>query len=268
MIQGRMKKCTEKDREKILDYISKEPEMNLFIFGDIENFGIDTENVSIYVNDKDGKWDVLLLKYYDFYILYSQNETYDTKEVLEFLKGRQIDCISGKLSLIQQLEAYFPQYKVEGTYMCRCNRLAIEVPEITKGVIRELTVEDIDAMIEFYLLIDEFAKTYRGRVEKAKEQERINMQNGSASYGVFVDGQLAAIAGTSASNSISAMVVGVATHPELRGRWYAKAVVAKLCDSELKKGKQFLSLFYSNPTAGKLYRKVGFEEIGEYAMFR
>lgn len=263
-----MRKCTEKDRKEILAYINKEPEMNLFIYGDIENFGVDTEEVSIYVNEKDGEWDFLLLKYFDSYILYSQKDTYDILSVVEFMKDRQIDCISGKSILIKQLESYFPHYKIEGTYMCRCNKVAIEMPQISNGILRELTVEDIDDMIELYLLIDEFQKTYRGRVEKAKEQEKINMEHGSTSYGVFVDGTLVAIAGTSASNSISAMVVGVATHPEMRGKGYAKAAVTKLCDSELKKGKQFLSLFYNNPAAGRLYSKVGFEEVGEYAMFR
>ena len=72
-----MYQCTERDRAAILRYLDQEPEMNLFFFGDIENYGVDCDPVHVYANpDADG-WDFLLLQYYDFYILYSRKADYD-----------------------------------------------------------------------------------------------------------------------------------------------------------------------------------------------
>lgn len=263
-----MRKCTELDRQAILQYIANEPEMNVFIYGDIENFGVDTEVVSIFVHEREGDWDSLVLKYHDSYIVYSQKEEYEVTPVVKLLKERQIECISGKLSVIQPLTEYFPEYQIDRTYLCRCNEMKLGVHTLENAVIRELTVNDVEELIAFYALIEEFAKTYVGREEKAKEQEISNLEHGGKNVGVYVDGKLVAVAGTSASNSISAMVVGVATHPQMRGNGYAKAAVTKLCEIELGLGKQFLCLFYNNPDAGRLYYKVGFEPVGEYALFR
>ena len=40
--------CTEADRPRILDYIAAEPEMNLFLFGDLENYDLTGDPVSVY----------------------------------------------------------------------------------------------------------------------------------------------------------------------------------------------------------------------------
>ncbi|MCI7813389.1 MAG: hypothetical protein SO016_11230 [Lachnospiraceae bacterium] len=59
-----MRKCTSQDKNAILNYISKEPEMNLFIYGDVENLGLESEIVNVYVEEKE--------------VLYSQKPDYDT----------------------------------------------------------------------------------------------------------------------------------------------------------------------------------------------
>lgn len=64
----------------------------------------------------------------------------------------------------------------------------------------------------------------------------------------------------------SAMIVSVATRPGFRGRGYASATVAALCRGAFAGGKQFLCLFYDNPDAGRIYRRLGFAELGQYAM--
>ena len=82
---------TEKDRPAILEYLSAEPEMNLFFIGDIESYGVDTPPVQIYAHPSADGWDFLLLQYFDFYIVYSRNPSYDTAALAEFLKDRRVD---------------------------------------------------------------------------------------------------------------------------------------------------------------------------------
>ncbi|MGP4075489.1 GNAT family N-acetyltransferase [Halobacillus sp. K22] len=64
---------------------------------------------------------------------------------------------------------------------------------------------------------------------------------------------------------MSAMVVGVCTHPEHKNQGYASVCMTKLCQELLAEGKM-LCLFYDNPEAGSIYKRLGFEDIGKWMM--
>ena len=68
-----------------------------------------------------------------------------------------------------------------------------------------------------------------------------------------------------AENSKSAMVVGVATRKDYREKGYMSKCLSKLCSDFIDKNKS-LCLFYDNPKAGRVYKKIGFEEIGTWIM--
>lgn len=260
--------CTEKDRSRILDYIAKEPEMNLFIFGDIENFGVAKDPVWIRVlTNPDGSWNALLLQFFDNFVLYSQNADYDAAAAAEFLKQQKPSCISGKLELLKPLAPYFPDKDLEPTYMSRCNKVNPDAvhPLPADVTVREMTPPDFKELSELLCKIEEFAKTYTNP-EKSKKEKLINYEHGSHTYGVYRNGKLLATAATTADNSQSAMIVSVATLPGERGHGFATAAVAKLCANCFASGMHFLCLFYDNPAAGRIYRRIGFEELGQYAM--
>lgn len=263
------RKCTEADRERILAYIANEPEMNLFISGDIENYGVDREPVAIYAfENEEGEWDSLVLKYFDYYTPYSQNAVFDAGVMAQFLRSMQMDGLSGKAEVIAALAPYFPEFSTRASYMCRCNA-TVNSAKLPEGAeVRLLGEDDVEAVVSLLVLIDEFASSY-GSGEAAKRSAkhlRAGLAHGSLLYGLFEDGALVSTAGTTAANSRSAMITSVATHPSCRGKGYASAVVAELCNRSFAQGKRFLCLFYHNPDAGRIYRRIGFEEIGAYAM--
>lgn len=263
-------RCTEEDRGKILEYIAKEPEMNLFVFGDIESFGVDKDPVCVRIfKNAEGDWDALLLQYFDNFVLYSQNAHYDVAAVVNYLKQQQFSCISGKLELLQPLAPYLTKCTLQPTYMSRCNQVCMdEVHALPENVtIRAMMPADFDELMELLSGIKEFAQSYTDP-EKSWKEKQVNYEHGSLTYGVYRDGKLVATAATTADNSQSAMVVAVATQPGERGHGYATAAVAKLCADSFEAGKQFLCLFYDNPGAGRIYRRIGFEELGQYAMLR
>ena len=53
--------------------------------------------------------------------------------------------------------------------------------------------------------------------------------------------------------------------PTVRGRGYAAAVVSYLSLYLQQRGKLPV-LFYENPVAGRVYRRLGFEEVGRWAV--
>lgn len=274
-----MYKCVQADKDRILSYIAKEPEINLFFYGDIENFGVDKEPVSVYAfPDEAGAygaepaWDALLLQFFDFYILYSQKDIFNAAVVADFLRERVVDSISGKTSLIRQITPFYPDRKLKSTYMCRLDRINLPVAHSLPpdADMRRLGQEEIGAVVDLLAGIEEFAAGYKDAeaIRKGKEQMLANLEHGCLLYGIYCGGALAATASTSAANSQSAMVVAVAVRERYRQRGYATALVEKLCEESFREGKQFLCLFYDNPDAGRIYRRIGFEECGEYAMLR
>ena len=65
--------------------------------------------------------------------------------------------------------------------------------------------------------------------------------------------------------SDAGLIGGVYTHPEARGQGYAAACTAAL-SRDLQRDGKHPYLFYENPIAGRVYRRLGFEEIGQWAI--
>lgn len=260
----------EQDREAILDYVKKEPEMNLFLIGDLENFGVESQTVSFYLHEERDRWDFLILRFHQFYILYSRYEDYNAKKAIEFFRDKKPDCISGKTVLLERISPAFPQWTLESTYMSRCDRLKNELRQESDLAIRRLKEDDAKEAIDLLSGIKEFGKTYKK--EKCAEQIRLMKeeiaQGSKTAVGGFLNECMVSIASTSAENSESAMIVGVATAKKFRAKSYASEVVQALCEDCFKRGKKYLCLFYDNPLAGRIYHRIGFKELGEYGMLR
>lgn len=285
-----MRVLQEKDREELLRYVRKEPEMNLFLIGDMENFGVESETVNFYLHEERDRWDFIILRFHRYFILYSQYEDYNAEEAVAFLRGQKPDCISGKTVLLERIAPAFPQWTLDSTYMSRCNpaeggsaQADGQTDDSADGqangwvgeqpdglVIRRLEREDVAEAIDLLSDIREFSKTYKRteREEQIRRMEDEMAQGGKVAVGGFLDGRMVSTASTSAENSESAMIVGVATVEGLRGRGYASAVVSALCRDCFGRGKKYLCLFYDNPVAGRIYNRIGFQELGEYGMLR
>ena len=274
----------EEDREELLSYVKREPEMNLFFIGDLENFGIESETVNVYLHEERGRWDFVILRFHQYFLLYSQYEDYNAEEAIAFLSKQKPDCISGKTALLKRIAPAFPQWAIDSTYMSRCDRVESDGrrPDNTQAdtsnnmssaedlILRRLEDGDVPEAIDLLTDIEEFARTYKKteRDEQIKRMKDEMAQGSKVTVGGFLNGRLVTVASTSAENSESAMVVGVATVKGYRGKGYASAVVTALCQDCFDRGKKYICLFYDNPVAGRIYNRIGFREIGEYGMLR
>lgn len=61
------------------------------------------------------------------------------------------------------------------------------------------------------------------------------------------------------------LIGGVYTLPDARGKGYAAACTAAL-SLDLQRDGKLPCLFYENPVAGRVYRRLGFEEVGQWAV--
>ena len=262
-----MRALHETDRDMILDYVNHEPEVNLFFIGDIENFGVDCSEVSVFANEISGELDCLVLRYINDFVVYSHHNSYEASSVTDFLKTQVVGMISGKAELIERLTAFFPERCLRPMIMTRCTAVRSDFKAPEDIEIRPLTVDDAEIITDLMMLIDEFRATYTDKTASLNKL-RTNLLCGSTACGAFKNGALVSCAQAGASTSKSAMVMGVATHPDARSKGYASAVVSSLCREAFLNGKAFLCLFYDNPIAGRIYNRIGFEPIGEFALFK
>ena len=268
MREENLKKLTNEDRARVFKYIREEPEMNLFIFGDVEHFGLEGDTVEVFARESPAGWDFLLLRYLESYILYSRHVNYDAAAAADFLSRQTVHIISGKSELLEKLLPRLPGRRGQPTYMARLNRVK-SLPVPPEGfALRRLTPGNAAGLVRLYSQIEEFKANYAGREEKAVRELEVNLSAGGRCWGAFEGDRLVAAASSSAENSLSAMIVGVATLPAFRRKGLAGGLVGKLCHDLFREGKQFLCLFYDNPRAGSIYRRIGFQEIGQYTMIK
>lgn len=264
-----MRKLLEKDRDTLLRYLMKEPEYNLFIIGDIENFGLMSETCEVHALDRaEGTYDCVVLRYLDNFIVYSDRQQFDAGAVAAYINAApEVGCISAKEDIAGALAPFFPSRQVRRTYLSRIDAVCT-LEETGSFEIRRLSPDDAADIVALYATIDEFMDDYRDDPEKEIGNMRRTLEKGGRAFGVFEGDTLIATAATSAENSMSAMVIGVATRKGYRGRGLATTIVSALCRACLDDGMRFLCLFYDNPEAGSIYRKVGFREVGCYCLIR
>ena len=214
-------------------------------------------------------FDCVLLRFHDHFQLYSIYEDYHAEAVAAFLSTfSEVADLNGKETVIAHVANFFPKFKMRPTYMSRCNQILTDAPLPDGITIRALDDSDAAAAVDMYLLIDEFAKTYRNQREKQIKLIQDSIARGELILGAFQDdGQIAALGQTTAAYSESAMIIGIATHPEMRGRGIASALVSALCKRTFANGCKYICLFYDNPKAGAIYHRIGFTEIGKYILF-
>lgn len=264
-----LQKLWEEDRAAILDYVSAEPEMNLFFIGDVENFGVDGETVEVWADVREEMWSGLVLRFLDNYCYYSREREPDVRAAAEFLHGRTVDCISGKQELVERLAPAFPGAVCKQTYLSRCTApVSAPLPEGT--VLRRMCSADVPQLLELYQGIAEFSASYETPEKLEREQTSLcrQLEAGSIAVGAYAGGQLVSAVTSAADNSMSAMMIGMATRVGWRGRGLAGAVMSEAVRTLLAGGRKFVCLFYDNPAAGRIYRSLGFSELGEYALLK
>lgn len=262
-----VRKLANQDLPAVYEYIKDEPEVTLLIQGDLELYGLQSKSVSLYAFDE--PWDSILLKYYSDYVLYSKGPLFNAKAVAALLARQEnVLAIKAKESLLKQMQPHFPKQKITGTYLCRCNRTSFIAKADTTTVVRKLKGEDASAVVALYQQIEEFAQPYLDHKKEKLAEITNNLEQGGVALGVFEGKKLVSSVYTTATTKRGAMVVGVATLPEARNRGYASTLVSQICSLCFESGLEFLCLYFDNPQAGAIYKKLGFETVDRWATMR
>ncbi|MCM3573995.1 GNAT family N-acetyltransferase [Mesobacillus subterraneus] len=260
-----IRKLKASDNERVMDFLKDEAALNLFIIGDIEAFGYDSDFQELWgFFGEEHDLSAVLLRFHNSFIPYSKTGTIPVKEFSKIIKSYPDKIfLSGKSDLVEKFENIpgIELGKKQVTYFAECN--TDEFLGQTEFEIKQANIEDVDRIIELRAGIEEFYPN-----PDAPKILRQSMETGTGrTYYLEQDGQMAASASTAAENSMSAMIVGVCTHKDYRRKGLATAVMQKLFKDIMNEGKS-LCLFYDNPEAGRIYKRLGFVDIGMWTMYR
>jgi uncharacterized protein len=261
-----IRKLNKSDHEVTMDFLKHESSMNLFIIGDIEAFGYESEIQELWGNfDDDGEISAVLLRFHNSFIPYAyEGDKLPVQEFADLMMSfPEKIFLSGKSELVARFEGIkdLKLGKKQVTYFAEC----IHTDDLGESIgnIKKATLEDVDRILELRGSIAEFVPNPNARKILIESMENST----GRTYYIEENGIMAASAATAAENSLSAMIVGVCTHIDYRRRGLATAVMQKLFKDVMEEGK-ILCLFYDNPEAGRIYKRLGFKDIGKWTMHR
>lgn len=251
-------KLDESYHSQLIRYLQDEADFNIFTLGDIDSYGYSKYFFNVWAGvDSLGKLRGVLAKYFDTLIFYSKDK-YNVVEFANLINDLYYNEISGKKESIIELEPYLDYSRKRVVNFSTLNNIELLKKYRNDIGVKRIRFGKINKVAKLYECIDEF--------ETPSVQSIKNGLKSGRGYCIEVNRQVVAMAKSTSENSTHAMIVGVATHPNYRNKGYATKCMIKLCRSLLNDGKQ-PCLFYDNEIAGRVYRKLGFTEIGKWSMY-
>ncbi|AIO19025.1 hypothetical protein KQ51_01148 [Candidatus Izimaplasma bacterium HR1] len=258
-----IRKLTELDRTKVLDYLYKEASYNIFIIGDIEAFGFDKDFQTIYGEIENNEF-ISVQLFYNEHAIYYANKTVFNTAYLDIYKNHKFNYMSGKEELMTLIKPHLSQeFNFKPMHFCQATSIDIEV-EITEEIKLVKTKEDVIKLYNLLITINEFGIQHKSLEDFIKSTEK-GLEMGTKLY-VEKDGKMVSTVATTADTTINAMVVGVATDTNYRKQGYASQLMISLMKEYIINKKKDLCLFYDNPKAGKIYKRLGFKDVGKWVM--
>lgn len=261
-----IRQLTEKDKERTLAFAGDRPAENLFILGDIETFGLESDTVTVWgMFDDSGALTSILLRYLSNYIPYARNaELFDGRAWADVInQDGRLGALSGLKTLVERIMPYMEQ-PIEDKKLCyyakRENKVPLNKDIMHRGV-KMLFPEEAEKIIQLRASIPEFSSS-----EENSAAFQTNMEKGiSRTYYIERNEEPVSAVSTTAETRGAAMIVGVCTKEGYERQGYATSCLIKTL-AVLKAEHKQSCLFYNNPEAGRIYKKLGFEDIGEWVM--
>lgn len=259
-----IRKLTDEDNKKLMELVLREPEFNLYIIGDVENYGYTQEFQEIFGEfNKDSSLIAVMVRYFNIFTLYATDK-FDVEGFASIIKNHDLGMLIGKTEIISKFQnMHLKLNRSEHHHFAVLRSINPDFKVDKNIIVKRAGIHDIDRIINLKNGIDEFISGSRNAKELL-----LNEFKSGASHGYYVemDGKMVSYAQTSAENSMSAMIVSVMTDKKYRKKGLASSCIKALCN-DLTKQQKTLCLFYKNPEAAAIYKKIGFTDIGLWSMY-
>ena len=254
-------KCQENDLKSVFEYIGNDYGNCLYIYIDLKKYGLNNKDFNVwYQMNADNEIHAVITEYYKGIQIYSRYNDFVFEEIADFLKDKNASLVFARKEtadiIKEYLSGFSEEHGVVGKFMglkCEPNKDAYSASdkEVSEIVALVAADEDIGKPYGYDSLFDQYTSRRednfgRNYILRDKETNTIISH-----------------AGTYAELPELAVIGGVITAPEYRGKGYSKGNLAALCLELQSENKDVFSFFYV-PSAMKMHYGVGFEKYCDW----
>ena len=248
-------KAKEQDVEKLLTYFEQDLKNCLYSYIDLKKFGIENPNLTVYFDESDGIC-CTALKYYEGLQLFDADGKMDAEKTAKLIKELNSHIVSSTVDVIEKLYPLLKDtYEMEQGYVTEM--LSMPECEISEEV-RPAELSEYDEIAKLICSDKGVGGHYEPNELKELLLTRLDEGMGR-NYVIKRDGEIIYHAATYAELDNLAVISGVVTKEEFRGKGLGTKGIQKLCHDLLQEGKK-PCLFYYTKQAEGFYKKIGFEE--------
>ena len=251
-----MYKIAEKqDIGKLLNYLEQDLKNCLYSYIDLRKFGIENPNLTVFFDESE-EIRCSALKYYEGLQLFDAAGKMDAEATAKLIRGLNSHIVSSTVDVVEKLYPLLEDtYEMEQGYVTEM--LSMPVCEISEEV-RPAEISEYDEIAALICSDEGVGGHYEP--QELKEQLLTRLEEGMGrNYVLKRDGEIIHHAATYAEIDNLAVISGVITREDWRGKGVGTLAVRKLCHDLLNEGKK-PCLFYYTKQAEGFYKKIGFEE--------
>lgn len=215
----------------------------------------------IYGEYKDDELSALLFRRNSGVLQFYAPGEFDLDEFINLISTLEYDALIGPRSYCSKFldKGLFTSIK-DGAYISKLHKDYKMEPRQIQYKIRDITVDDLDKIVELYRQVFESFSSKEVMKEKL-------LNNRGRGVCIKENEGIISVAQTDFETGDGAVIVGVATDNNYRYKGLATECLYLLCNTLLKEGKD-LYLQYDNLEAGKIYEKLGFRTIDQVIHYK
>ncbi len=249
--------------EDVIHFLRKDAGFNGLIIDDLNDSGINLDYVRVFGEVENEEVQALLLIFKDK-MFYTSEEDRDVHVFLENIKESHINKFVGRKHLIEKFKTFFDIEYESDSYIMQMEVLPFSMDNEDNNIVKKIqTTEEFDKLYNLLIQIDEYSYIGHDKDNFINNQMALWNSRETRTYYLEENGEMVSTAATLAEKANSAILVGVATPPLYRKKGYASKVVSKLSRDLINEGKT-IYLFFNNPDAGSIYKRIGYQPVGEW----
>lgn len=259
-----IRRLGEQDREAVAALLKQSQFFNLYLLGNVEANGFDEEFCEFWGDWQEGRLRGVINRYMNGWTVYGEADA-DWSSLGAVVDGHPLpaerlqDNPGGVASFLPYLKQYALGTLTED-FLMQLPMDGLHPQSAPAGFdVRKATIEDLPGLIGLFSDAGDMSRV-PAAVERPLRDRRV---------WIALSGQNDPVAAalTNAETKDLAMIGGVYTKPEWRGRGLSQAVVSALCSELIGDGRRPI-LYWHNPTAGRVYAKLGFCPLGTWRSVR
>lgn len=258
-----LRRSTVDDQEQLLEYLSRDPLVNMFAIADVSYYGTDSAFQDVFFQQDRHGYQGVYVRYCSTIVVAADSAAIDPQAVSDLIEP-QTATIMGPASAVRKLgnwlqkQRFAPQFTASNLYQLpdHVDSARLPVP------IRTATEEDATHIHQFLQSIPELRSLY------SDPRMIINRMRSGEGVHVIVEneaGTIIAHGNTAATTKYGAMIGGIGVSPEFRRRGIATEIVSYL-SGMIQNSRRTPCALSAQPPGHSIFDSLGFRHLVDWGV--